>query len=329
MARLWLSGLLVEANEQWEFDHPYVAVGPLPHWWAAKVVADLTQDFACGVPRIGHDENQVAGLCLEAGNQRSLLVGAEELGNWRFEAAVGGNLEPHQALGAHLLGAIGERIELVAAQLFGLTRGIDALNACCTRKRFELGCGKDVGEFVELHTETKVGLVDTEAVHGIAPCHLLDGRWTLARDGFGRSHHSQADGCEDVVLADKAHLGVELHELVLAIGAQVFVAKATSDLVVAIHTSHHQQLLEQLWALRQRVERAWLFAARHQELAGALGSRRHQHWSLYFDEALRFHRAADGRVHLGAYAEVLLHALAADVEVAELQAGGLFNLVGA
>ena len=95
-------------------------------------------------------------------------------------------------------------------------------------------------------------------------------------------------------MADKAHLGVELHELVLAIGAQVFVAKATSDLVVAIHTSHHQQLLEQLWALRQRVERAWLFAARHQELAGALGSRRHQHWSLYFDKALRFHRSADG-----------------------------------
>ena len=59
-----------------------------------------------------------------------------------------------------------------------------------------------------------------------------------------------------VVGIGEAHLGVELHELELAIGAQVLVAQTARDLVVAIEAADHQQLLEQLRALRERVERA-------------------------------------------------------------------------
>ena len=59
------------------------------------------------------------------------------------------------------------------------------------------------------------------------------------------------------------------------------------------------------------------------------GVRRHEHRGLDLDEALVLHRAADGRVDRGAQAQVALHALAADVEVAVLQAGVLGHLVGA
>ena len=59
------------------------------------------------------------------------------------------------------------------------------------------------------------------------------------------------------------------------------------------------------------------------------GVRRHQHRRLDLDEALLLHRPTDRRVDGGADAQVALHALAADVEVAVLQAGVLGHRVGA
>ena len=79
---------------------------------------------------------------------------------------------------------------------------------------------------------------------------------------------------DDVVLLDEGHLEVELGELGLAEAAQVLVAEAAGDLVVALVAAHHQQLLEQLRRLRQRVERARPHARR------ARGSRaRPRAWS--------------------------------------------------
>ena len=147
--------------------------------------------------------------------------------------------------------------------------------------------------------------------------------------GAGGGDHGVADRGVDVVLVDEAHLGVELHELVLAVGAQVLVAEAAGDLVVAVDAGHHQQLLEQLRALRQGVERTRLLAAGDDELAGALRRRRHQHRRLDLDEALLLHRPADRRVGGRADAQVALHALATDVEVAVLEAGVLGDGVGA
>ena len=54
---------------------------------------------------------------------------------------------------------------------------------------------------------------------------------------------------------DEGHLEVELRELGLAVGAQVLVAEAAGDLEVALEARDHQELLEQLRRLRQRVER--------------------------------------------------------------------------
>ena len=165
------------------------------------------------------------------------------------------------------------------------------LIAAAPRERLELGAREDRRELDELHPEAQVGLVDAVAVHRFVPGDALDHGRPLAEDGLGRVEHRLADELEHVVLVDEARFGVELHELVLAVGAQVLVAQATSDLVVAVDAADHQQLLEQLRALRQRVERAGLLARRHEELARALGRRRHQHRCLDLDEALPLHRA--------------------------------------
>jgi hypothetical protein len=47
-------------------------------------------------------------------------------------------------------------------------------------------------------------------------------------------------------LVEEGGLDIDLGELRLPVGAQILVAEALGDLVVAIKAGHHQQLLEQL-----------------------------------------------------------------------------------
>ena len=89
-------------------------------------------------------------------------------------------------------------------------------------------------------------------------------------DRLGGVEHGLADHAHHVVGVGEAHLRVELHELELPVGAQVLVAQAAGDLVVAVEAADHQQLLEQLRALRQRVELARRQPRRHHEVARAL-----------------------------------------------------------
>ena len=257
------------------------------------------------------------------------LPGGQELGDGRLERPVGRDLQPDQALGAERLRPVGELVELVAAVVGRRARHPDALDRGGPGEGLELGAGEHVGELDELEPEAEVGLVDAVAVHGLAPRDPLDLRRALARDGLGGGEHRLADGGQHVVLGDEAHLGVELHELVLAVGAQVLVAQAAGDLVVAVDAGDHQQLLEQLGRLRQGVERTRLLPRRHEELAGTLGRRRHEHRRLHLDEALALHRRRMAELTAPRTPQVALHPLAAEVEVAVLQADALVDLVGA
>ena len=93
------------------------------------------------------------------------------------------------------------------------------------------------------------------------------------------------DRLEHVLLGDEAHLEVELVELAgRAVGARVLVAEARRDLEIAVEARDHQQLLELLRRLRQRVELAGMHARRHQEVARALGRRRGQDRRLELEE---------------------------------------------
>ena len=81
-------------------------------------------------------------------------------------------------------------------------------------------------------------------------------------------------------------LDIELRELRLALGAQVLVAEAAHDLIVAIEAAHHQQLLEDLRRLRQREELAGMRAARHEIVARAFRRRLGEHRRFDVDEAV-------------------------------------------
>ena len=80
------------------------------------------------------------------------------------------------------------------------------------------------------------------------------------------------DRIENVLLGHKAHLKVELIKLARrAIGARILVAKARRDLEVTVETRDHDQLLELLRRLRQRVKFPRMQPRGHEVVARTFG----------------------------------------------------------
>ncbi len=112
--------------------------------------------------------------------------------------------------------------------------------------------------------------------------------WRPLPNSLEQLGHQLLDRPEDVLLLDEAHLDVELVELARrAVGAGVLVAEAGRDLEVAVEAGDHQQLLELLRGLRQRVELARVQPGGDQEVAGALGGGRGQDRGRHLVEAER------------------------------------------
>ena len=105
-----------------------------------------------------------------------------------------------------------------------------------------------------------------------------------------------------------------------------FVAEAADDLEIALEARHHQELLEELGRLRQRVEAARLEPARHQEVPRAFGSRARQEGRLHLEEAVLVEVVAHGAAEQIADLEALEDGRAAHVEVPVLQAECLVHL---
>ena len=103
-----------------------------------------------------------------------------------------------------------------------------------------------LGELGELEAEAQVGLVRTVALHRVLVGHARDRRGQVVADERPHVLQDVLGDLNDVVLVHEAHLDVELGELRLAIGAEVLVAVAASDLEVALHAGDHEQLLKEL-----------------------------------------------------------------------------------
>jgi hypothetical protein len=101
-----------------------------------------------------------------------------------------------------------------------------------------------------------------------------------------------------------------------SIGAQVFVAEALDDLKVAIHAGDHQDLLEDLRRLRQCIELARMHATWHQIVARPFRRRFREHWRLDLEEALLVEVSPHLHRRPMPQREVLLHARAAQIEIA-------------
>ena len=125
------------------------------------------------------------------------------------------------------------------------------------------------------------------------------------------------DRREDILLRDEAHLDIELIEFAgAAVGARVLVAETGRDLEIAVEARHHDELLELLRRLRQRIELAGMQARGHEKVARALRARGGQDRRLELEEALRLHPRAQAVDDLAAQHDVLVQLFAAQIEEA-------------
>jgi hypothetical protein len=144
-----------------------------------------------------------------------------------------------------------------------------------------------IGEFREFQLDAQIRLVRADS-----------GPWPRHADARKRIRQVDVQGFlehgADQLLHDRRDLGfgqeggfdIDLGEFGLAVGAQILVAEALGDLVVAVEAGHHQQLLEQLRRLRQGEELAGMHARGHQVVARAFGRRLGQHRRFDVDETL-------------------------------------------
>ncbi len=169
----------------------------------------------------------------------------------------------------------------------------------------------------------EVRLVGAVFAHGLAIRNAREDRRDALAVGEGVEDAAdhRLHGGEHVVLRDEAHLHVELIELAgQPVGARVLVAEAGRDLEVAVEAGHHDELLELLRRLRQRVEFSRMNARRHQEVARALRRRSRQDGRGELVEAGAVHQLAHLGDDGGAPHDVGVQRLAPEIEEAVFEA---------
>ncbi len=313
-------------------DDPQRAVAALRHEveLAGELQPDLAERGGGDVGLVGHQQQQVADLAGElAGDPLALVVG-EELRRRRAPGAVLLHERPYEAAGAEALGVLGQRVQLGARHLARprVEPADRAAGAEHVLEDLELRRLQHVAEVGHLQPEAHVGLVGAVAEHRLGERHPRPRRRRDLEAGvLEHPAHQPLDRLDHVVLLHEGHLEVELGELGLAEPAQVLVPEAAGDLVVALVAGHHQQLLEQLRRLRQRVPRAQREARRHEEVARALRRGAGQDRRLDVQEVARVEVVADRPDDRVAQDHRLLHRLPAQVEHPVAQAQQLVDVL--
>ncbi len=145
-------------------------------------------------------------------------------------------------------------------------------------------------------------------------------RQLQAQNLAGQPGHQAVDHADDVLGVDERHFQVQLRELGLPVGPQVFVAEAAGNLHVAVVAGHHEDLLVELRRLRQGVKTALLHAAGHQVVAGPFRRAAAEHGRLDLDEPALVEIVAHELDDAVPQQQGLLHLRPPQVDVTVLQA---------
>jgi hypothetical protein len=154
-----------------------------------------------------------------------------------------------------------------------------------------------------------------------------EGRRGLRPPGLSdQLRHEWLDQGEHVLLGDEGHLHVELGELGLPVGPEGLVPEAPDDLVIAVLTGHHQDLLEQLWGLRKGVEGPGRQPGRDQEVAGPLRGAPGEHRRLDLPEPPLVEVPADDPEGMVADGQHAGHLRPPEVQVPVHEPGGILSV---
>ena len=221
-----------------------------------------------------HYEYYVA--CLGLGNLGDglELLGGVELVDRRLDGSVGIELYVDQAFGADLgpLDPFRDLVDLLAG-VFGSAGHCDRADIGGVIEDGKTVALYLVGNLVDGHPKTNVGLVGTVLVHRVVPAHPGQRVGNVYSDDIlEQGPHHALEHIQDILLLHEAHLAVDLCELRLTVSAKVLVPEAAHDLEVAVVAGNHKELLEGLWRLGKGVELAGVHPGRDHEVAGSFRS---------------------------------------------------------
>ena len=307
----------------------------------AEPIAELDSQAPEHVRRdvggVGDDQDEVALVRGRPLDDRARRVVGQELRDRALDLAPRPERQVGQALGPEPARSVGQLVDLATChaghpgrhdRLHPTARRECRIEDTETRRRRPVRGDEDRPEVDQLHPEPDIGLVRPVPLERvlIGQHRERDLKERALRDGDARDlDRHRFDEGHDGRLVDEAHLEVELGEFELAVAAQVLVSIAAGDLHVAVDAGDHQQLLELLRALRQRVDHARLEATRYDEVARALWGALDERRRLDLDEAVGVMDIADGLDHPAAEHQPALHRLAPDVEVAVLEPQALVD----
>jgi hypothetical protein len=178
----------------------------------------------------------------------------------------------------------------------------------------KLAAAEQPADVDQRQVEAHIGLVRAEAVHGLGVRQAR--QWTWQRHAPRRLPDLRDEPFhqrQHLVATQERRLDVDLREFGLAVAAEVLVAEAARDLEIPLEARDHQQLLEELRGLRQRVEAAPVEAAGNEEVARTLRGRADQERGLDLQEPVAMQVAAGGPIHGVAEGEVAVHRRPAEV----------------
>ena len=276
--------------------------------------------LAGDVERIGHDQREIARLAAELRPNR-VCHGHEILRHRTRPGSIGLDLQPDKPLRPALHRHGGEFVEVFAGKLRRRPRNADAPHPAPaldgTAKHPEITLAGDGREIDDLQTVPQVGGVVAEPLHAFIPREPRQRERNVEPEDLPAGPlHERLDHAHHVVGLDERHLDVELRELGLAVGPQVFVAETLRHLHVAVEAGHHQQLLVELRRLRQGEEGAVFEPARHEVVAGPLGRAAAEHRRFHVDEAERVEVVAHDLHHPAPQEHVVVHRRTTQVEPA-------------
>ena len=124
-----------------------------------------------------------------------------------------------------------------------------------------------------------------------------------------------------VFLCSESHFHIQLVKLTRApVSTGIFVTEARSNLKIAVKPAGHQQLLELLRSLRQRIEHTGMFAGRDQIVTRTFRGGRSQDRCGNFQESLLCHSLPQFCNHIAPENDVLLHFWISQVQIPVFQA---------
>ena len=279
---------------------------------------------------IGSEQKQVSRLTLHGRRQRRHLLILHKFGKGRFYGSV--LLDGHvgQSLGAVILGKGHQLVNFLSGH-GALALHVDAPDGAAGFQRSfeyrEFTVLHGLRHIRKLHAEPQIRLVGAEPVHGLLPAHPLNGKGYLhVQHLFKQVSQQPLVDIHHIVLIHKGQLHIDLGELRLAVRPQILVPVAAGQLDIPVIAGAHQQLLEQLGRLGQRVEIARMHTAGHQIIPGSFRRTLHQCGRLDLQESFPCHKLAGQGGDLRAHHEISLQIRSSQIQIPVFQAHFLSGL---